>query len=373
MTFARRYRLDTLRRHQEMLTDAQLDVIEAATAAMVASNRRQNDADEADRRAWLQANEADLQRMIDEAHPSDVLGLMSLRGRLAVIRAELNDSPECDGSPPSPDANRTAPNTLADRDCDGTSAALNPTAAACPHCFGFIYRHDAGCKFNRAIDGATSSGRVTGQQTPGTSTAKTSRDNAPVAAGEASPAESKGTRSFEVGDRVWRPSDGDRVGVVTFVTGGSVCFVTVDWGGGDVDRNDSMALSMAASRFIAGRCIRCDQDVYEDEGWRFDDAGGRFHLRCFVASEVERDAQDFDLDAATAEADCNALEALTGPGVPDCPWPAVGDEVSVPVRTMMGVRKGTVVAVLEDGLVRVDVKGGVFMDVEVGKLGRVTG
>lgn len=53
MTFARRYRLDTLRRSLEHLTGAQLDVIEAATAAMVVSNLRPTNSPECDAPAPL--------------------------------------------------------------------------------------------------------------------------------------------------------------------------------------------------------------------------------------------------------------------------------------------------------------------------------
>ena len=320
MTFARRYRLDTLRRHQEMLTDAQLDVIEAATAAMVASNRRQHDADATDHLAWLQAHEADLQRMLAETHPSDVLGLLSLRARLDEVQAELNDSPECDGSLPSPDANRTAPNTLADRDCDGTSAPFQqgervewdpePWQRA-----GVVDRYcdehseprvkvvneygAATCiapdKLYRAI-GTTSSGRVAGQQTPGTSTAKTSRDNAPVAVSEASPEGRSAGDVLTPCPWCWA-SDNHEFGCPTWTA------------------------AVGPDRFIAGDCATCGETIYENQTRRGTTTGLMYHHTCDAP-------EDFDLDAATAETDCNALEALTGPGVPD--WqPVPGEQVEV--------------------------------------------
>jgi len=50
--------------------------------------------------------------------------------------------------------------------------------------------------------------------------------------------------------------------------------------------------------------------------------------------------------------------------------PTVGDEVTIPIPTMHGTRRGTVVAWLEDGRVRVDVRGGRFVDVAVGLVKR---
>ena len=232
---------------------------------------------------------------------------------LAVIVAgqvRQNDSPECDGSLPSPDANRTAPNTLADRDCDGTSA---------PSC--------------REI-GATSSGRVAGQQTPGTSTAKTSRDNAPVAAGEASSAESKGTRMFKVGDCIVI-TGGRWMGAIGYVTErleGHLFMADLrheyrgDREGKVLDDVEVVPFSIQAHEAALAR--DCELVAKYD-------ANGTF--------------PDFDLDAATcevrtdiAEADCIALEALTGPGVPD--WqPVPGEQVEV--VEAVGSRTGERVAI----------------------------
>ena len=279
-----------------------------------------------------------------------------------------SDSPECDGSAPPPiSENCTAPNTLADRDCDGTSAPFQPGDRVRwdpdPWREGVVDRYcdehseprvkvineygAATCiapdKLHREI-GATSSGS-TGLSTSGT-TAKTSRDNAPVAASEASPeGRSAGEVSvcrcggivirtrhrcnLMIGDRViaWnydQEYDGVTGTVARVVKGGVVV---------ESAKDDEASLNPGWVGFVP----------YEDVSI--------LERPVANAPQSESDPLDFDLDAATAEADCNALEALTGPGRPD--WqPVPGEQVEVveAVGSKTGPRRaiGTFVGYEED-------------------------
>lgn len=238
-----------------------------------------------------------------------------------------NDSPECDGSAAIPsfhhDANRTAPHTLADR--GQTSAPF------------------------RQGDSVATSSEIHPGQTGLEALAETGRDTATVAASEASPeGRSAGDRfcagcgipnngtwphardctGFRCGQRVANRESG-ALGTVSFVTGlYGVQFITVDWDDGCT--------------------TRCEPHILVD------------------AQRSGREPDDFNLDAATAEADCNALEAVTGPGGPG--W-AIGDEVLCDVGTMMW-RKGRAVAWCEGGMVRVDVGAGRFVEVGVERVKR---
>ena len=259
---------------------------------------------------------------------------------LAVIVAgqvRTNDSPECDGSAPPPIGEDCTAPTSAGRPEPSPSAPVffagdRVLWADCvldePHRIGTVERYcdehsgprvklttewgSSICvdptRLHRATS-ATSSGRVTGQQTPGTSTAKTSRDNAPVAAGEASPAESKGTRSFEHDDRVYRLNDWDckelgRVVGTSLDDDGYGALLIVEWQAGE-----STYQTHVEPRLL------------------------------MLASEAKNDCHDFDLDAATAEAEttilaeaaealAESLRAVTEQPAPD--WqPVPGEQVEV--------------------------------------------